>query len=71
MGYVIARRAIPLAVDRNRLRRRLREAVRNARPPVSAYDIILRVRGPIVRNDIRSAAAEAAALIARLIHDPS
>jgi ribonuclease P protein component len=36
IGYIIARRSIPLAVDRNRLRRRLRVAVRAARPAVES-----------------------------------
>jgi ribonuclease P protein component len=71
VGYIIARRSIPLAVDRNRLRRRLREAVRRARPAASAYDMILRVRGPIVRADLRAAAADAASLIARMLRNPS
>jgi len=67
VGYIIARRSIPLAVDRNRLRRRLREAVRGARPEACRYDMILRLRGPLVRKDIRAAADEAAGLLARLI----
>ena len=71
VGYIIARRSIPLAVDRNRLRRRLREVVRAARPAACAYDIILRVRGPVVRRDIREAAAEAAGLIVRLTAEPA
>jgi ribonuclease P protein component len=71
VGYIIARRSIPLAVDRNRLRRRLREAVRAARPAACTYDMILRVRGPIGRADVRAAAAEAATLIARLLRAPA
>ena len=67
VGYIIARRSIPLAVDRNRLRRRLREAVRGARPAACDHDMILRLRGPLARKDIRAAAAEAATLIARLL----
>ena len=71
VGYIIARRSIPLAVDRNRLRRRQREAVRHARPAACAYDMILRVRGPIARDEIASAAAEAARLIALVLLDPA
>jgi len=66
VGYIIARRSIPLAVDRNRLRRRLREVVRGARPAASAYDMILRLRGPLLRKDLRAAADEAVGLVARL-----
>jgi len=67
VGYVIGRRSIPLAVDRNRLRRRLREAMRGARPAVLAYDVILRVRVAVPRGEIVDAAQEGAALIARLV----
>ena len=70
VGYIIARRAIPLAVDRNRLRRRLREAVRHARPAAAAFDMILRVRGAIAPSDIVAAAAEGGHLIARLVASP-
>lgn len=71
MGYVIGRRSIPLAVDRNRLRRRLREAIRAARPAVSAYDVILRVRAPVPRAEVIAAAHEGAGLIARLLEPRS
>jgi ribonuclease P protein component len=67
IGYIIPRRAIRLAVDRNRLRRRLREAVRAARPAADRYDMILRVRAPVARSLIPAAAAEAVALLARLV----
>ena len=70
VGYVIARRAIPRAVDRNRLRRRLREAVRVARPALTRFDLILRVRGAIARRDIGAAAAEGRELIARVAAHP-
>ena len=70
VGYIIARRSIPLAVDRNRLRRRLREVVRQARPAASDYDMILRVRGPIARQAVAAAAAEGAGLVARLLESP-
>jgi ribonuclease P protein component len=70
VGYIIARRAIPLAVDRNRLRRRLREAVRHARPAAAAFDMILRVRGAIAPSDIAAAATEGGRLIAQLVAAP-
>lgn len=70
MGYVIGRKAMPRAVDRNRLRRRLRESVRAARPAVERFDIILRVRDRVRRNDIAAAAAEAWVLLAKLTGDP-
>jgi ribonuclease P protein component len=66
VGYIIARRSIPRAVDRNRLRRRLREAVRLARPAIARFDVIMRVRGALARADVLAAAAEGRELIARV-----
>jgi ribonuclease P protein component len=66
VGYVIARKSMRLAVDRNRLRRKLREAVRAARPAIEAFDVILRVRRNVARSEIGDAAAEAPRLFAKL-----
>jgi ribonuclease P protein component len=55
-----------LAVDRNRLRRKLRETVRVARPAIEAFDVILRVRRNVTRREIGDAAAEAPRLLAKL-----
>lgn len=65
-GYVIGRKAMPRAVDRNRLRRCLRARVRAARPTLAAWDVILRVRHAIDRSEIGAAVDEASSLIARL-----
>ena len=54
------------AVDRNRLRRKLRESVRGARPAIDAFDIILRVRRTVARTEIAAANAESQRLLARL-----
>ena len=69
VGFVIGRKAMPRAVDRNRLRRRLRENVRAARPAVERFDIILRVRDRVRRDDIAAAVAEARVLLAGLTGD--
>lgn len=70
MGYVIGRKSIRNAVDRNRLRRRLRESVRAVRPAVEAFDVILRVRRPVARADIALAHGESRRLLARLVEMP-
>jgi ribonuclease P protein component len=70
VGYVIARKSIRNAVDRNRLRRRLRESVRAVRPAVEAFDLILRVRRPMARTDIALAHGESRRLLARLVEKP-
>jgi ribonuclease P protein component len=66
VGYVIGRKMMRRAVDRNRLRRRLREVVRAARPALEAFDIILRVKRIVARADIATAVVESQRLVARL-----
>ena len=65
-GYAIPKKLLPLAVDRNRVRRQLREAVRAARPPILAFDVILRLKRPCPRAEGRRLAEEARALLAAL-----
>ena len=65
-GYAIPKKLLPLAVDRNRVRRLLREAVRAARPPLGAYDVILRVKRGCPRTEHRRLALEARELLAAL-----
>ena len=66
VGYVIGRKAMPRAVDRNRLRRCLREIVRASRPAVERFDIILRVRQRVRSTDITLAVTESRQLLATL-----
>jgi ribonuclease P protein component len=67
VGYVIGRKSMRRAVDRNRLRRRLRESVRAARPAIEAYDVILRVKRAVLRGDIAAANAESRRLLAQIV----
>ena len=67
VGYVIGGKAIPRAVDRNRLRRRLREMLRAARPAIEIYDVIVRVKRAVATSDIRAAAAEGPVLVEKLL----
>ena len=67
VGYVISRKSMPRAVDRNRLRRLLRETVRAARPAIAAYDVILRVKRDLPVQELKSAAAEGAHLVRQLL----
>jgi ribonuclease P protein component len=66
VGYVIGGKSMPRAVDRNRLRRRLRETVRASRPSIERFDIILRVRQRVRSTDIALAVAESRRLLATL-----
>lgn len=64
---MIGGKAIPRAVDRNRLRRRLREIVRAARPAIEAFDVIVRAKRPVMRSEIGAAASEGGELLRRLL----
>ncbi len=65
-GYAIPKKVLPLAVDRNRVRRLLREAVRAARPAILAFDVILRVKRGCPRSEFRRMRTEAGDLLASL-----
>lgn len=65
LGFAIARRAVPLAHDRNRLKRLLREAFRRMRSQLPALDIVFTVRER-PPEDLKLLAAEAVALLTRL-----
>lgn len=67
IGYVIGRKVMRRSVDRNRLRRRLRESARMARPAIEAFDIIVRVKRPVRVADIGAANAESRRLLARIV----
>ena len=67
VGFVIGRRALPRAVDRNRVRRMLRETLRGARPAVLRFDVILRLKRSALRNEIARVRAEALRCLAALV----
>jgi len=66
-GYVIARKTLPRAVDRNFVRRRFRESVRALRPALGGFDVILRLKHAANRCEQHAAALEAAQLLAALL----
>ena len=66
VGYVIGKKLLSRAVDRNRLKRMLRETIRGRRPAVNAFDLVLRLRRPCAATDIADTVAEARALLAAL-----
>jgi ribonuclease P protein component len=70
VGYVIGAKQLPRAVDRNRLRRVLREALRARRAALSGLDIVLRLRRPCAPTEVAAVASEAAMLLDRLEHTP-
>jgi len=66
-GYVIARKTLPRAVDRNFVRRRFRESVRAQRPALDRFDVILRLKRAADRSEQRAAAHEATLLLTVLL----
>ena len=66
-GLAVGTKALPLAVDRNRVRRLFREALRHARPDIEAYDVILRLKRRCPRAEFPHVAAEARALLDALV----
>ena len=65
-GLVVGRKALPRAVDRNRIKRKVREALRAARPAIASYDLIVRLKRPAPGPELAAAADEAKRLIAEL-----
>ena len=63
VGYVIGKKLLGRAVDRNRLKRMLREAIRGRRQALDSFDLIVRLRQPCPAAELGGVAAEAAALL--------
>jgi len=68
IGYVIGAKQMPRAVDRNRLRRVLREAMRSRRATLVGLDVVIRLRRACARSEVEAVASEAVALLDRLDH---
>lgn len=69
LGVALAKRSIPLAVDRNRIRRQLREAFRLRQPELAGRSLVFTAKpeaagapNPALRADIDRLLARAAAL---------
>ncbi len=70
VGFVISRKALPRAVDRNRLRRQVRAMLAEGAAAFARHDLVVRVR-PMKRAELPAAAVEARALLARLVAMPA
>ena len=66
VGFVIGKKQLAGAVERNYLRRLLREAVRQRRPALDSFDIVLRLRVPCSPETLPSLLREASELLATL-----
>ena len=67
---MVGRKALPRAVDRNRFKRKVREALRRARPAIEAYDLIVRLKRPAPGPELDAAVEEVAGLISMLCGQP-
>ena len=66
VGFVIGSKALPRAVDRNRVRRMLRVVVRERRPTIAGLDLIVRVKRPAPRDEFDRIVAEARRMLSNL-----
>ena len=66
-GYIIGRKVASRAVDRNRLRRKLREVMRAQPEATLHHDVVLRVTRARNKVEQDAAALEAARLVAELV----
>ena len=66
VGIVIGRKALPRAVDRNKVRRMLRVRLSHARPAIERYDLVLRLKKPAPRTEFHLIADEATKLLSAL-----
>lgn len=64
VGFVFSRKQMPRAVDRNRLRRQIREMLRATRTTFDRYDLIVRAKRRLGAAELVAAAAEARTLLA-------
>jgi len=66
VGFVIGKKQLASAVDRNYVRRLLREAVRARRPALESFDIVLRLRIACSPATLPGLLSEASELLATL-----
>ena len=58
LGLVIGKRAVRRAVDRNRVKRVLRETFRIRRLELPCVDIVVQLTGPVGGSDLRAVFGE-------------
>jgi ribonuclease P protein component len=66
VGMTVSRKALSRAVDRNRFKRKMREALRSLRvtgDPLAHSDLVIRVKPALPREAVDTAAAEAFRLL--------
>jgi len=67
---VIGKKLLGRAVDRNRLKRMLREHIRRQGPAIEGFDLIVRLRQPCAPMELSAAAAELQGFLDQLVSRP-
>ncbi len=65
-GIVIGKKALPRAVDRNRIRRMLRVRLSEVRPSIERFDLVLRLKRAAPRAEFHLIADEASRLLSAI-----
>jgi len=66
IGFVMGKKALPLAVDRNRVRRMLRAVLQESRPAIAGLDLIIRLKRGAPRSEFGRIVDEAVCLLAAI-----
>ena len=66
VGFVVGRKALPRAVDRNRFKRKVREILRRERANLEGYDVIVRLKRAAPGSELDAAIEEADGMIGLL-----
>jgi ribonuclease P protein component len=70
-GIALTRRLVPLAVDRNRVKRLVRDTFRRHVVKSSGYDCVVSLRSRYEAEQAAAIAAEIRELLDQLAHNPS
>ena len=68
LGLIVGKRAVRRAHERNTLKRVAREAFRIARGQLPALDVVVQLRGPMGRRELRRMLEEEFGAMAELKH---
>ena len=59
LGLIVGKRGVPLAVDRNRLKRLVRSDFRKRRTTLAPYDIVVQITARLTSDDLKGILADA------------
>ncbi len=59
LGLIVGKRGVPLAVDRNRLKRVVRSDFRKRRTTLAPYDIVVQITARLTSDELKGLLADA------------